>query len=412
MSELSRRDFLKVSGSALVGGVLPLDVFHTLSPENKDPLLEWREIGPHLGNQDGIRALFVSPHNQNTIVAGTWEKGALQTNDGGSTWNQRLLPHPKDIDPYINIVRDMIPLKDDLVLVLSDYSISVIKLSDPHFNQDVSIEEDKMTSGPQTACVVGDEVIIAGFSGVYKTKINKLITHDPTTGVYDWGQPIPVGSLKTHMIRSVAYDKEHHVIYAGGWLSPKDLQTGNLWPGTGLYVSNDGGESFTKHPLHDQMLDPNGPMSINTIVTLNLRGHDIVLIGGEGNGGGQTYSPEELPFFRIIVDGKLYDTNLCNNSGLKKAGGYGLVAPQKGIVASVASFNLDQLIKGEKLLYETVARHDFGEIYFGAGHLCLTHQADGRYQLATGGRLWTTGNPVQVRVSEIDNPKKALAKTK
>ncbi len=422
MTELTRREFGKILLSAGGSLFLPDRLLDAL-PEKEALSLKWKEIGPSLKNNDGVRSLIINPRDPEQILASTYDKGTQISNDGGSTWNTLAVPHPADISSNTNTARDMVPLRDNCVLLLADYSISVYKFGDEQVKIDASISENKMSGGPQTGCVVGSDLIIAGFGGAYKTSLSRLMNH--TNGIFDWGKPIPFENLSFHMIRSIAYDQKNRLIYAGGCLSPKDEETGRLWSGTGLYISKDGGKSFSEHSLHDQMKDPNGLMSINTITCLNYKGHDLVLIGGEGNGSGQRYSGEELPFFRILIDGKLYDRVLCNNQGLSEACGYGLVTPQRGIVADpqlgiafismfgaeIAGFNLDDIIEGRKIDYQVVTKPKFGETYFGAGHLCLTRTSPNRSQIATGGAIFTSNSPVQVRVAEITTPNDSMHQT-
>jgi len=209
------------------------------------------------------------------------------------------------------------------VIIASDWSTCIYDFYKDGNPLDVAMAPWWLYAGPQTVCKVNDDVMIAGANGMYNTSIENLL--DGTMGddgYKHWGGGITLPDISTFMICSINHDEKSNRVYAGGWTEFKS-PSGYVAPGTGLHVSVDGGKSFYKYYLYEQMMCPNGPMAINTIESIWYRGHNLVFVGGEGCSTlTHKYSVKDFPFFFILMDDKLYDLELTNNIGLAQAGGY------------------------------------------------------------------------------------------
>ena len=417
MEKISRRTFMKLGGiSSAFLFTRNINIDKLTNPEDK--FMDFREIGPNFSERgDGVRSIFVNPQNSNEIVVGSFMSGSFYSYDGGNNWQNFILPNNENIDANLNTIRDIILLDSNHILMVADYSIMTMSIGhDPGRTSNGNIESEKLSGGPQTACLIGDEVVIAGYSGFYKTKTKKLLESQNFGSYYDWGESKKIGDLPFSMIRSLKYDNLNNILYAGGWMSPKDEYTGQLWPGTGLYQSFDRGETFQKHSFYDLMIDPKGPVSINSIESIRFKGHDIVIIGGEGVSPEIQASPDVWPVVYILVDGAMYDKQLTNNYGLVNQAGVGLITPQRGIIASqlteklyissysgnIVTVNLDSIINREFLDWTNITPNRNGENLFSSGHMRLTHSDREYLQLTVGGQSWSGARmPVPVRTADI-----------
>lgn len=337
------------------------------------------------------------------------------TKDCGDNWTK--LPIPESSGP----VRDIAPLTDDNVLILADEYIGIIQptSSDAHTITNVSIDP-KLLPSPQCICLADNDVYIGGFPGIYKAKLENLLAGQHSHKYFDWGKIIPLGNQPGQEVRSIAYDPTSQELFTGGWMSPNNTYNQVHWPGTGLYVSQEG-RAFSQHPQYEQMKDPHGPVSINTISTFRHQGHQILMIGGEGRSFyTNQFEITDYPFLYIFVDGTMVEQTNVNNVGLAAAGGYDLVTPQKGIVydelsskvyvsiysGNLVSTDVNAIIKGQMLEWKPITTPRRNINFFEAGHISIARTGMFSNRIAVAGEPWHSKQPIQLRIADsIHNPR-------
>ena len=372
------------------------------------------------------------------------EKWIFATQNGGEEWAKvELAKNPNS--PYTaefeqkypqNTAREIVHLRDDSYLVVSDKGISVLQFDssgNPKIsNASIDFEQFRRPSEnsyrnqilcPQTALVFDGWVIASGYNATYRARVSEVLS-----GNLDWS-PVEMEGLRIQHFRTFSQSKRSGMIYAGGWTYPDKKR-----PGTGLYVSHNGGESFEKHPFWEQITQHSDAyesqlgMLINIIKTIEYEGHELVVIGGEGSGNHTRDGYDQRkPFLEILVDGELYAGDLNLNElalqlGTDMVSPGGMVVCYKtgelflaGYAREIASTSISEIVEGHlsaqkqnesvrKINWVRRSCADSGRRDFGAIELQISHDLWGAPYLITSGQTWEKPlRPVGVRRAKLGN---------
>jgi hypothetical protein len=422
MKEISRRDFLEISGLGVVAFVLGKIPFLEEHADKFTPSFKY--IGPYINSltikaSEGERTGWIDPNDPDRILVGTWEKGIWQTVNGGKDWEQINVPVIKS-EPFSegqSSARDMLTVPGTgETLIVSDYSLAIGSLDDPSSWGKVNLPTDSYAA--QTACILPDGRVIVGgveliwpenkFTGIALTDIqtikdtiayNKSNPDSPKN--VEWKAITGIfGDERLSYIRTIAHlpptDAESSgKIFIGGWLGSTFENNGKI-PGTGLVCMDDVNfkpileRSFPfEHKLYDAPAGPiTGPMCVNSINALRYKGHEIIFVGGEGTGGGNSriYHPDH-PQFQIVVDGVAYPQEVVNCEGLMQSGGGSdCITPQKGIeicketaevyvstaYREISQVSLDDVISGKVINWERITKPPSGQRDMGSLHIMIS----------------------------------------
>jgi len=451
-SIVSRADFLRLSRDVLVSGALFLNGVNFSSEKEDLPerILTFTKLGPFnliektSGGSEGVRAVYSSPNNHDKIFAGTWRSGFFVTQDGGKEWTKVELarnpnsPYPAWFEQKYpqNTAREIVHLRDDSYLIVSDKGISVLQSNssgNPKVsNASIDFEQlgdpsetnyRKQILSPQTAIVFDGWVIVSGYNATCRTRSSEVLSGNP-----NWSL-VKMGTLDIQHFRTFSQSKKTGVIYAGGWIYPDKKGAG-----TGLYVSHDAGESFEKHPFWEQITqhidayESQRGMLINIIKTIEHEGHELVIIGGEGSGNHTRDGYDQRkPFLEILVDGELYAGDLNLNElalqlGTDMVSPGGMVVCHKtgelflaGYAREIASASISEIVEGhlftqrlnnrvKKINWIRRSRDDSGRRDFGAIELQISHDSWGAPYLIASGQTWEKPlRPVGVRRAKLAN---------
>lgn len=411
----SRREILKL-GAGVLTGMVASSILGKQEERNataevlfKESALQFVNEGPFLnlpptraadtGGGEGERAFWVDPSNKDFKIAGTWSHGVWQTTNGRD-WVKVMDEGNKvlTIDPtnvvQPGVARNFTPFPNFDVLGIFDYSVWKID-SNGKWSY---IPERAPLWDYQTGIVLPDNsILVAGYGGVAKK--SALGEFKKSEGLSEQG-----------FFRALAYDSETGKLYAGGWGGFDSTKSQNSFtpPGTGLWVSDDNGESFYKQALSSQLKDTWGEVSVNSINATSYTDklgnkHSLIFVGCEGAGPvkGRNANPD-YPFFFAIVDDELYDFSLMNNKSLAQALGQDIVTPNHGIefdaetgdlyvgswAMHIARVNVQDILDHKTLIWQRLTHAPDGQQSVGSGHVRLSRDSEGGKFLVTGGQTY------------------------
>jgi hypothetical protein len=401
MERFSRRDFLKLTAFSLAA--IPFhrlaSVLNLENPEKVEQYVpEFKYVGPYIdfmrsGQSDGERSGWIDPDNADKMMVGTWMHGLWKTLDAGKNWEQMNIP-VLEKSPYgiPSVARDMITVPGTgETLIVFDYSLALGSVDGSNWGI-VNLPTDSYIA--QTACILPcGKVFIGGcddpqskFTGLAMTDITNIKNvieynknHPDSLKSPDWQTVNGIFPMEYwSFIRTIAhlpslFNTKPGKILFGGWLGMSSSKN----PGTGLYCINDKNFSLIddcSFPFN-HTLDSGfeASMSINMIKALHYRGHEIVLVGGEGSGGGGSYNPN-YPHFQIIVDGTPYPQEVVNCKGIE-------ISEESGDVFVSTSFkeishvSLDDILTGNVINWKRITRAPEGQADTGSLHIMLSQNS-------------------------------------
>jgi photosystem II stability/assembly factor-like uncharacterized protein len=249
---------LAALGSNLVAqaGMKPVDVNDTTPKELRS--LKYRPIGPAAGGRVS-RAAGV-PGDPNTYYAATASGGVWKSSDGGTTW------HPVFDDQPVSSI-------GSLAISPSNHNVVYIGSGEANIRGNVAAGNGiyKTVDGGKTWTHVwkqegqiGTMVVHPGNADIaFAAVLGKAFGPNPERGIY---RTIDGGKTWQQVLKrdndtgasDIAMDPSNSaILFAGFWQArrtPWDLTSGG--PGSGLYVSRDGGDTWKQ--LKEKGL-PDGP---------------------------------------------------------------------------------------------------------------------------------------------------------
>lgn len=431
--KLTRRDFLGLVPSAIAAFSLPPWALSLEAPEyreNSTP--EFRYVGPYIdcirqGQSEGERAGWIDPDDPDRMIVGTWGHGIWKTLNGGKGWE--LVDIPTVENSYWgvpSVARDMVTIPETgEVLIVFDYSLALGSLDNSQWS---CINLPTKSYVAQTVCVLpSGKILIGGFDSPQSKFTGMAVTDMRTmknTIKYNKNHPDFPKDVRWKVIKDI-FNWEYwsfirtiaHLptndsgspgkIFFGGWLG----MSNNRSPGTGLICIDDKNfkpiEEYT-FPFEQKVEgDIYGPMAINTIKALYYKGHEIVLIGGEGSGGGRNDNPERR-HFQIVIDGEACPPDIVNCKGLiESGGGSDLIAAQRGIEVcqetsevfvstafkEISRVSLENIISQRLLNWERITKAPEGQKDTGSFHIILSRNKarDSKPALMVCREVWGKG---------------------
>ena len=380
--------------------------------------VEFQEIGPFYSDgkvervpNDGTRSLWVRPENPDVIYAGEWGhvgNGLEKSIDGGKTWQTVI--NKRHYIFYGGVPRDFFQYEDQVFLV-TDYKL-LRERSDGKWDTN-SINLPVL----QTGAALKDGTLLVGGMGGIQVISDFEFEEDKKRSSFRPASEKAQGLPEDIFVRSIEVDERTGRIYVGGWMDYSGIggQTTDKG-GSGLWVSDDNGKTFKEHEHAESLINNKGQNpTINSINVTYYKGHQIIIIGGEGRGPLTDRKPSpDVPSLWVSVNGGPFSEQIAGFMDWAEENGNDLVNPQRGITETenyliISSYaNSIVACRKDDIIYaqyrgEPITWHRISPEGFVSGATAVVQAEDGTDTLFSGGHSWRSTKPAFTPISKATN---------
>ncbi len=305
---VNSRMFAFLAASAAIGALLAPAVManaDTAPAQNSAAMLKWRSVGPYIGG----RAVAVAgvPGNANLFYMGGVDSGVWKSTNYGISWK--------------NITDGKLPGSSDsigaLAVAPSDPRIIYAGTGESDIRGDMITGDGvyKSTDGGKTWAYAGlkDTHTTMGLvvnpnnpDVVYAASMGHVFVPGPNRGVFKttdggktWSKILYVNS-KTGVVDLVMNPQNPDVLYATAWQAYRTpWQLGSGGPGSGLYMTTDGGAHWTNISGHPGL--PRGTLG-KMGVAVAASNPNVVYVTIQAKDGGLFRSDDGAKTFKRVND--------------------------------------------------------------------------------------------------------------